>query len=146
MSVTHCIGRRKTSVARVYLIAGSGEIKVNARDFKEYFPTGPLQYILTQAQQAVHELRQKRQQMVIAAQNELQQLQQRELSDIRRYTEDEARKKAGERVVGGRGASSQSSAPRAKVAPDFVDEVMNKLGVDRETAIRRIQGSGIQIQ
>ena len=102
--------------------------------------------LLTQAQQAVHELRQKRQQMVIAAQNELQQLQQRELSDIRRYTEDEARKKAGERVVGGRGASSQSSAPRAKVAPDFVDEVMNKLGVDRETAIRRIQGSGIQIQ
>jgi small subunit ribosomal protein S9 len=53
MSVTHCIGRRKTSVARVYLVAGSGEIKVNARDFKEYFPTGPLQYILTQAQQAV---------------------------------------------------------------------------------------------
>ncbi len=53
MSVTHCIGRRKTSVARVYLVAGSGEIKVNTRDFKEYFPTGPLQYILTQAQQAV---------------------------------------------------------------------------------------------
>ena len=53
MSVTHSIGRRKTSVARVYLAPGSGEIIVNKRDFKEYFPTGPLQYIVMQAQQTV---------------------------------------------------------------------------------------------
>ncbi len=50
MSTIHSLGRRKTSIARVYLNVGSGEIKVNSRDYKEYFPTGPLQYIVTQAQ------------------------------------------------------------------------------------------------
>ena len=50
MAVIHSIGRRKTSIARVYLEAGNGAITVNARDYKEYFPSGPLQYILTQAQ------------------------------------------------------------------------------------------------
>jgi small subunit ribosomal protein S9 len=54
MSIIHSIGRRKTSVARVYLEAGSGAITVNSRDFKEYFPTGPLQYIVTQAQLALN--------------------------------------------------------------------------------------------
>jgi small subunit ribosomal protein S9 len=32
-------GRRKRSVARVFLRPGKGEIKVNARSFEEYFPT-----------------------------------------------------------------------------------------------------------
>jgi small subunit ribosomal protein S9 len=32
-------GRRKTSVARVYLRPGSGEFKVNGRPFDEYFVT-----------------------------------------------------------------------------------------------------------
>jgi small subunit ribosomal protein S9 len=50
MAVIHSIGRRKTSIARVYVELGNGDIKVNDRDFKEYFPTGPLQYIVTQAQ------------------------------------------------------------------------------------------------
>jgi small subunit ribosomal protein S9 len=54
MSIIHSIGRRKTSVARVYLEAGNGAITVNSRDFKEYFPTGPLQYIVTQAQLALN--------------------------------------------------------------------------------------------
>ena len=54
MAMIHSIGRRKTSIARVYLEAGNGAITVNARDFKEYFPTGPLQYIVTQAQSAVN--------------------------------------------------------------------------------------------
>jgi small subunit ribosomal protein S9 len=54
MAVIHSIGRRKTSVARVYLDAGNGSIQVNSRDYKEYFPTGPLQYIVTQAQTAVN--------------------------------------------------------------------------------------------
>ena len=31
-------GRRKSSVARVYVQAGSGKITVNGRDVKEYFP------------------------------------------------------------------------------------------------------------
>lgn len=31
-------GRRKTSVARVYLRPGKGEIKINKRTFEDYFP------------------------------------------------------------------------------------------------------------
>ncbi len=31
-------GRRKASVARIYLRPGTGTIKVNGRDFEEYFP------------------------------------------------------------------------------------------------------------
>jgi small subunit ribosomal protein S9 len=50
----HSIGRRKTSIARVYLEPGTGNITVNSRDFKQYFPTGPLQYIVTQAQAVVN--------------------------------------------------------------------------------------------
>jgi small subunit ribosomal protein S9 len=49
MEITNTIGRRKTSVARVYLQNGTGGIIVNGRDYKEYFPTMPLQYRLHQA-------------------------------------------------------------------------------------------------
>src|SRR5574344_30203 len=49
MEVINTIGRRKTAVARIYMTAGTGNITVNNRDFKEYFPTGPLQYIVRQA-------------------------------------------------------------------------------------------------
>ena len=49
MEVINVIGRRKTAVARIYMSPGSGEITVNNRDFKVYFPTGTLQYIATQA-------------------------------------------------------------------------------------------------
>ena len=54
MSVIHKIGRRKTSVARVYLEPGKGTITINARDYKEYFPTLPLQYIVHQAQEIIN--------------------------------------------------------------------------------------------
>lgn len=49
MEVVNSIGRRKTSVARVYLSAGKGEIKVNSRDVKEYFHSDILQTIVNQA-------------------------------------------------------------------------------------------------
>ncbi len=42
-------GRRKTSVARIYVTEGTGTVTVNKRDYKEYFPTLPLQYIVNQA-------------------------------------------------------------------------------------------------
>ena len=51
--VINTIGRRKTAVARIYMKAGSGKITVNNRDYKEYFPTGPLQFIVNQAFQIV---------------------------------------------------------------------------------------------
>jgi small subunit ribosomal protein S9 len=50
----HKIGRRKTSVARVYIEPGKGSITVNSRDYKEYFPTLPLQYIVQQAQELIN--------------------------------------------------------------------------------------------
>ena len=49
MPATNTSGRRKTAVARIYLTDGNGAINVNGRDYKEYFPTLPLQYIITQA-------------------------------------------------------------------------------------------------
>jgi small subunit ribosomal protein S9 len=37
MEIINAIGRRKTSIARVYVKPGNGDIKVNNRDLKEYF-------------------------------------------------------------------------------------------------------------
>ena len=48
MEIVNTIGRRKTAVARIYLSEGNGNITVNKRDFKEYFPTLALQYIVLQ--------------------------------------------------------------------------------------------------
>ncbi len=49
MSVTNTSGRRKTAVARIYLQEGNGAIIVNGKDYKAYFPTLPLQYVVTQS-------------------------------------------------------------------------------------------------
>jgi len=49
MEIIHKIGRRKTAVARVYLSEGTGNITINSRDLKEYFPTATLQYKIKQA-------------------------------------------------------------------------------------------------
>jgi small subunit ribosomal protein S9 len=38
METINAIGRRKASVARVYISNGSGKIKINGREYKEYFP------------------------------------------------------------------------------------------------------------
>lgn len=48
MEVINTIGRRKAAIARVYLSEGKGKITVNNKDFKEYFTTGTLQYIVQQ--------------------------------------------------------------------------------------------------
>jgi small subunit ribosomal protein S9 len=48
MEVLNTLGRRKTAVARIYLKDGNGTILVNGRDYKEYFPTGILQYVVRQ--------------------------------------------------------------------------------------------------
>jgi len=48
MEVINTIGRRKTAVARVYFKQGSGNITVNKKDYKTYFPTSVLQYYVTQ--------------------------------------------------------------------------------------------------
>lgn len=41
-------GRRKTSVARVFLRPGSGKITVNKRDISDYFPSDLLKMIIRQ--------------------------------------------------------------------------------------------------
>ena len=48
MEVIHKIGRRKTAVARVYAAPGTGNITINKKDYKDYFPTAPLQYKVLQ--------------------------------------------------------------------------------------------------
>jgi small subunit ribosomal protein S9 len=48
MEVVNTIGRRKTAVARIYLSEGKGNITINKRDLKEYFPAETLQYIVLQ--------------------------------------------------------------------------------------------------
>jgi small subunit ribosomal protein S9 len=48
MEVANTLGRRKSAVARIYLNEGKGNITINKRDYKEYFPTNTLQYIVTQ--------------------------------------------------------------------------------------------------
>ena len=41
-------GRRKSSVARVYLVPGKGAITINKRDITEYFPSSILQFVVKQ--------------------------------------------------------------------------------------------------
>ncbi len=48
MEVINTIGRRKKAVARIYLKEGKGNITVNKRDYKEYFPLETLQYVIHQ--------------------------------------------------------------------------------------------------
>ncbi|HEX2616246.1 MAG TPA: 30S ribosomal protein S9 [Flavobacteriales bacterium] len=48
MESVNSLGRRKTSVARVVLSEGSGEITVNGVDGKEYFPITMQQFKLNQ--------------------------------------------------------------------------------------------------
>ncbi len=51
MEMINTVGRRKAAIARVYVTQGDGNITVNNRDFKDYFPqshitdkiTAPLQ-------------------------------------------------------------------------------------------------------
>jgi len=50
------IGRRKTAVARVYLRPGNGNITVNHKDFKTYFPSDVLQIIVNQPIELVGEI------------------------------------------------------------------------------------------
>lgn len=48
MEVINTSGRRKTAIARIYVKPGKGNITVNNKDYKEYFPLATLQYIVNQ--------------------------------------------------------------------------------------------------
>ena len=44
MSTIHTIGRRKASVARLYMKEGNGEVNINGKTLEEYFTVNVMQY------------------------------------------------------------------------------------------------------
>ena len=48
MEVINTLGRRKTSVARIYLTKGKGNVTVNKKDYKVAYPVSVLQSKITQ--------------------------------------------------------------------------------------------------
>jgi len=48
MEQINTIGRRKASVARVYLSQGEGKITINGKEYKEYFPQQHIQLKVVQ--------------------------------------------------------------------------------------------------
>ena len=48
MEVINAIGRRKSSVARVYVSEGTGKITINKVELEKYFPSAILQYVVKQ--------------------------------------------------------------------------------------------------
>jgi len=57
MEVVNATGRRKTAVARVYLSEGKGNVTVNKKDYKVFFPTTVLQGKVQQAFEATTTLK-----------------------------------------------------------------------------------------
>lgn len=55
MEVINTIGRRKTSVARIYMKPGKGEITVNKRSIESYFPFDLHQIVVKQPLELVKE-------------------------------------------------------------------------------------------
>ena len=55
MDVTNTIGRRKTSVARLYMQPGNGTITINKKSIDTYFPSEILQTIVKQPLSMVEE-------------------------------------------------------------------------------------------
>ena len=53
MELINAVGRRKTSVARIYLTSGKGEISVNKRPLENYFPS---EAIITLVKQPLYQV------------------------------------------------------------------------------------------
>jgi len=54
---TATTGRRKTAVARIHLAPGTGKIRVNGRDFDDYFPTVSQQNTVLKPLEALHAIK-----------------------------------------------------------------------------------------
>ncbi len=48
MKQVNALGRRKSAVARVYVVPGKGNIVINGRELNEYFKEDTLRYIVNQ--------------------------------------------------------------------------------------------------
>lgn len=46
--VIHAVGKRKNSIARIYLRPGTGKIMINRREFEDYFPVEISRMIIRQ--------------------------------------------------------------------------------------------------
>lgn len=46
--LAHTVGRRKSSIARVYIGQGTGKITVNHRELTDYFPKATSRYVVKQ--------------------------------------------------------------------------------------------------
>lgn len=53
MEIINTIGRRKTSIARVYVKPGKGQIRINDRELNDYFKSEILQTTVRQAMTTV---------------------------------------------------------------------------------------------
>jgi small subunit ribosomal protein S9 len=47
MEMINATGRRKTAIARVYLMKGEGKITINGKDYRQYFPHIHVQHNVT---------------------------------------------------------------------------------------------------
>ncbi|TGE19829.1 30S ribosomal protein S9 [Hymenobacter elongatus] len=56
MEISNTSGRRKTSVARIYMQAGQGNITINGREMKAYFGNELLENIVNQPLNTVEQL------------------------------------------------------------------------------------------
>ncbi len=56
MEIINKLGRRKTSTARVYMTPGTGQITINNKDIKTYFPSEILQLIINQPFSTIDEI------------------------------------------------------------------------------------------
>jgi small subunit ribosomal protein S9 len=50
----HSVGKRKNSIARIYLRPGTGKIVVNSREFEDYFPVEISRMIIRQPLELVN--------------------------------------------------------------------------------------------
>lgn len=48
MKAVNALGRRKSAVARVYIVPGKGNITINGREFEDYFKMDTLRYVVNQ--------------------------------------------------------------------------------------------------
>ena len=48
MKQVNALGRRKSAVARVYVVPGKGDVTINGRELNDYFKEDTLRYIVNQ--------------------------------------------------------------------------------------------------
>jgi small subunit ribosomal protein S9 len=55
MEIINAIGRRKSSVARLFMKSGNGKIKINGRELKEFFPQDYIRQVVLDPMKVIGE-------------------------------------------------------------------------------------------